>query len=207
MVLTTDASGRRASVSRESGKRRLLDATFASLVELGYANTTIAAVCTRAGVSNGLLFRYFASKEDLLVAAVNDLFPRVVEAVGEEVLACVDADDPLVALVELMWNAVERPELVAAQELYVAARTNAPIREALSSFEPIYRQQFIEFARVLFPASSSHPNFDGFADAALCAIQGAALRRLALGSTALDQANKQALVSTFRVVLDDRDQR
>ena len=42
---------------------RILDAALACFVEAGYAQTTIARIRERSGVSNGALFHQFATKE------------------------------------------------------------------------------------------------------------------------------------------------
>ena len=59
---------------REETRGRLLAATQTSLVELGYAGATTTAICRRAGVSQGALFKHFASKGELLAATAEWLF-------------------------------------------------------------------------------------------------------------------------------------
>ncbi len=44
-------------------RRRILDAALACFVEAGYAQTTIARIRERSGVSNGALFHQFPTKE------------------------------------------------------------------------------------------------------------------------------------------------
>ena len=43
-------------------RRRLLDAAVETLLSLGLARTSTTEVCRRAGVSQGALFKHFASK-------------------------------------------------------------------------------------------------------------------------------------------------
>src|SRR5271166_740353 len=65
---TADRSQRRASYqqarSRET-KRILLQAAMALWCTNGYANTTVADICTAAGVSKALFYFYFPRKEDV----------------------------------------------------------------------------------------------------------------------------------------------
>lgn len=49
-------------------RRTIVEAASACLAELGVDGTTTRAVAHRAGVANGLLYRYFPTKEELLVA-------------------------------------------------------------------------------------------------------------------------------------------
>jgi AcrR family transcriptional regulator len=66
---TADRSQRRASYqqarSRET-KRTLVQAAMALWRTKGYANTTVADICTAAGVSKALFYFYFPRKEDVL---------------------------------------------------------------------------------------------------------------------------------------------
>jgi AcrR family transcriptional regulator len=68
-VTTADRSQRRASYqqarSRET-KRMLVQAAMALWRTKGYANTTVADICTAAGVSKALFYFYFPRKEDVL---------------------------------------------------------------------------------------------------------------------------------------------
>ncbi len=54
----------------------ILDATLEVLVEKGYAGLTVAAVIERAGVSSATLYRRWATKQDLVAAAVATLAPE-----------------------------------------------------------------------------------------------------------------------------------
>lgn len=60
-------------------RERVLDAAEAVFAESGYAGATMAAIASRAGVSTGNLYRYFASKDALF----DTLFP---ESFAEELL-------------------------------------------------------------------------------------------------------------------------
>ncbi|NNC38700.1 MAG: TetR/AcrR family transcriptional regulator [Hyphomonadaceae bacterium] len=63
----------------------ILNATFAVLMEKGTDSLSIRAVCDKAGISRGTLYRYFASKEALIEAATlhlrNQTDKRVADAV------------------------------------------------------------------------------------------------------------------------------
>lgn len=61
-------------------RRRLLDAAAEVLAERGPAGLTVRAIAARAGVSVGLLYNYFADRDDLLVALTLDRFGQQAEA-------------------------------------------------------------------------------------------------------------------------------
>ena len=51
-----------------------MEATVASLIEVGYARTTSVEVCRRAGVTRGALLHHFESLDDLFAATLAHLY-------------------------------------------------------------------------------------------------------------------------------------
>lgn len=103
---------------------RLLDATEVVVHERGYADTTIAAVCAAAGVSQGGLFRHFPHRRALLVATA----ARVAEQQTADVPPGLDLLD---ALRLLRARVRSRPNQVW-HELVRAARTDTDLRADLA---------------------------------------------------------------------------
>ena len=56
----------------QRGKQKLLDAAMTLFESQGYFATTVADITAEAGVSKGLVYNYFASKEALLVALLEN---------------------------------------------------------------------------------------------------------------------------------------
>ncbi|MCE9670954.1 TetR/AcrR family transcriptional regulator [Myxococcus stipitatus] len=161
---------------RETTRRKLLDATIETLVELGHARLTTVEVAKRAGVSQGALFTHFDTKEELLAAAVEHLFPRLIQDYLAGVGARPSGKDRIASAVDMLWAAYQRPELQAAIELYVAARTDTALQVALAAVDGPHRRNLHRVARELFPeAAAEHPDFDAVVELALDAVQGAAV--------------------------------
>lgn len=59
-----------APTSREGARRRLVDAARACVVRTGLAKTTIEDVAAEANVSRQTVYRYFADRDELLLAGV-----------------------------------------------------------------------------------------------------------------------------------------
>jgi AcrR family transcriptional regulator len=65
----------RISAERSQAQRlRLIEAAIGVFAEKGYDATTVDAVCRACGVSKGAVYTYFASKEELLLAASGHVF-------------------------------------------------------------------------------------------------------------------------------------
>lgn len=75
----TQKPPRRRRLRKEDRHAELLDAAAETFREKGYHDTSIAEIAERAGVVEGTIYRYFATKRDLLV--------HVVERAYEEAIA------------------------------------------------------------------------------------------------------------------------
>jgi AcrR family transcriptional regulator len=61
---------------REETVARLLDASIAAIVEVGYARASAAEITKRAGVSVGALFRHFETMGDFMAATAHEVLRR-----------------------------------------------------------------------------------------------------------------------------------
>ena len=57
---------------RESRKGQIMDAALELFAREGYANCSIARLARHAGISKGLMYNYFESKEALLASIIED---------------------------------------------------------------------------------------------------------------------------------------
>ena len=74
---------------KEDRPQEITDAAMAAFAEKGYAATKVEDVAKRAGVSKGLLYLYFKTKEELFKAVVRSLVvPRI-----DELSAIIDAHE------------------------------------------------------------------------------------------------------------------
>lgn len=158
---------------RASTQAKILDATIDTLVALGYAGVSTPEICRRAGVSQGALFRYWPTKGDLLADAAAHLLGRCTTTYES---AFTGRNVGVREALEALWATYRQPELQAAMELYVAARTDADLAAALARIEPAHRANLQRIAtRVLDPALVRLPGFASFVELALAAVQGAAV--------------------------------
>ncbi|MDX6218376.1 MAG: hypothetical protein QOJ48_57 [Frankiales bacterium] len=159
---------------RASTQAKILDATVDALVHVGYAGASTTEICKRAGVSQGALFRYWPTKGELLADAAQHLLGRVTEAY-ELTFAGRGGVSAREAL-EGLWETYRLPDLQAAVELYVAARTDPDLAAALARIEPAHRANLHRIAvQVIDPALVALPGFSDFVELALAAVQGAAM--------------------------------
>jgi AcrR family transcriptional regulator len=127
---------RRSQTQRSEDTRRLLlDATVECLVERGYAGTTVSAVAERAGLSRGAQIHHFGTRQRLMAAAVEHLAARRLAWVETSASAVPRDDTSQRRALDLLAEALSGPLYAATLELYVAARVDGELREALAPVE------------------------------------------------------------------------
>lgn len=128
-------SSERAALTRKEQRARtreaLLDATVRCLVTHGYAGTTTQRIQDEAGVSRGALLHHFASKSELLVAAIHHIADRRLVDFTDLVADLDDGPGALEQLVAAIRSVMTGPPFQAALELWAASRTDDRLHEAL----------------------------------------------------------------------------
>lgn len=105
----------------------LLEAALAVFGERGFRQTTLEEVATRAGVSKGTVYLYYASKDDLFRAVIEKKVVVLLE--DAELMAKTHAGtatELLVETVHRMWEAMSRPDIVCMGKLVQAELAHFP---------------------------------------------------------------------------------
>jgi AcrR family transcriptional regulator len=176
MTSPSTAPTRRSQAERSSTTRQaLLDATVASLVEDGYANTTTSRVAERAGVSRGAHLHHFQTRQALVAAAIGHLSRRR----SEELLAAAESLPAgrarVAAGLDLVWSSYASPLFQAALDLWSAARTDPELRAHLIGVERELDRQTLDLARRLFPDLRGRRDFERLIEMSVATIRGLAL--------------------------------
>src|SRR4051794_16014216 len=146
---------RRTQAERTATTRAaLLDATIECLVERGYRRTTTTEVAHRARLSPGALLHHFPTRADLLCAAVGHLFDQRNAEFRKAMADLAPGADRVDAAIDLLWSNFSGPTFVAWLELWIGARTDPELadavvrldREFTDSSEAIFRELFAEEA-------------------------------------------------------------
>jgi len=184
-------------------RQKLLDATAASLCDLGYASTTTTTVVKRAGVSQGALFKHFGTKGQLIAEAMAQLLAKLFSDFRFAFSAAADEADPLARALPHLWSVFLKPELYAVVELYLAARNDEELRLALEPALSKHRENIHEEARRLFPvAAKENKRFNIAVDGIMATLQGAAITAAVVRDFSQAQAFAKLLESICRRELD-----
>lgn len=127
---------RRTQAERRAGTRiRLLEAAVESLLESGYAATSVSEIQRRSGAGRGTVQHHFPTKAELMVAATAHVVEARLASTREAADRLPVDVDRLDALVDLVWHDLASPAFLAALELWVAARTDPELKAALLPHE------------------------------------------------------------------------
>jgi AcrR family transcriptional regulator len=168
---------RRSRVEQTAAtQRRILDATIEVLVEKGYSGTSTLEGQQRAGVSRGSLLHHYASRTDLLVAAIEHLTR---ERIND--LPLVRSQAPSTGrdewAVRTLWGTFQGPLYAASLELWTAARHDPDLAAALLPQERIMGQFIRSTWSDLFGEElTAHPGFAEAFEILIDAMRGAAAR-------------------------------
>lgn len=183
---------------RQETKSALLDATIDCLVELGYSGTTTRIVASRAEVSRGAQTHYYATKSDLVIAAVEHLFAQLA-AQFRETFEAVDPDARTFdRAIEELWTLVSGPKYAAVLEVIVAGRTDPELRVVVHGVAARLEQTVIEIVGMFFPDVAEPETARILINLAFTVVQGAAISGYAgFGNPQLTIGQLRALASVM----------
>ena len=194
---------------REATIEKLVGATIASLLAVGYTRTTVKEICRRAGVSHGALFRFFPSVLDVVLAAGEEVARRQIaefEARFARSGAGRDAD-PFATALALLRAACRSGTNTVFYELLVAARTDPALRRAL---RPSMRRYYDAIRRTAFavPGADAFPPelLELLLFTAVHTFDGESLARVVLPQRAVEERRLALLVGllqSFRAAAGD----
>ncbi|MBW0019188.1 MAG: TetR/AcrR family transcriptional regulator [Mycobacterium sp.] len=141
---------------REETIGRLLDASIATIVEIGYARASAAVIAKRAGVSVGALFRHFETMGDFMAATASEVLRRQLETLTEQVAEIPADQRALEAALAIVRDITSAPTNAVLYELMIAARTDEKLKATLQHELGQYAAKIHDTARAL-PGAESFP--------------------------------------------------
>jgi TetR/AcrR family transcriptional repressor of bet genes len=134
-------------------RRQLIDAAIASIHEYGLADTTVARIARKAGVSPGIVHHYFTGKDDLLFETMRQLLADLRADVVERYSRARTPTERLQAVINACFGDVQfSPEVVAAWlGLYGTARQSERLQSILTIYHRRLRSNLMSDLRALVP--------------------------------------------------------
>jgi AcrR family transcriptional regulator len=134
---------------RDETVARLLDASIATIVEVGYARASAAVITKRADVSVGALFRHFDTMGDFMAATAHEVLRRQLDESTKR-FAEIPADRPaLEEVLTILRDVTRNATNTVMYELIVAARTDEKLRGTLQDVLAEYGEKIYDVVRAL----------------------------------------------------------
>jgi AcrR family transcriptional regulator len=152
-----------------------LEASAELLTERGYSRLATAAIAERAGVAHGTLFKHFATKGELMAATAELVLQEVIGDFLQMAQEFTAQPQPIDRALGAVWSLFRSDRLQATLELYVAARTDEFLRNALRPIFTAHRSAFLSAARGLLPAAADERQFESNVTGILATLLGGAL--------------------------------
>ena len=127
----TEAPSKR-ELQREERRGQILDAALTVFSQKGYHATNVSDVAAQAGVSQGTIYWYFDSKEELFTAAMLSVFVDFGQEAVASVEACETASEKLRALGRRMGDFVVGLEGILV--MFLGYWASSPSREEVGRF-------------------------------------------------------------------------
>lgn len=160
---------------RAATKAKVLTATIECLVERGYADTSTRHIARRAGVTVGALQHHFESKAELMAAALRQLGDRMADDFLAQAPTAGDPEERVAQLLDRLWEVHRSPLFEAGIELWVAARTDAALREAMEAVTQDFEVRIAEGMLHTFPDLIARPGFPERVMVGLATLRGLAM--------------------------------
>jgi AcrR family transcriptional regulator len=129
-VSTVKPRNRRTQEERTASTRgKLISAAIDCLARMGFADSTTAAIAEAAGTSRGAMLHHFPSKDELLIAVVEDVLDDSLSDYGKQLMAIPDPRERLLATPELAWKGILTLGYMAWLEIWLGTRANAILAE------------------------------------------------------------------------------
>jgi AcrR family transcriptional regulator len=120
---------------REATIERLLTATVELLEEGGYSLFRPADIGLRCGLSNGLIFKYFPTKLDIVAAALERTFAAHLVRIMDSIGALPEHERNRRNLFELLWDVLSHPSMRWTYEIYGASAHDEDLHKKL---QPVF---------------------------------------------------------------------
>lgn len=121
-------------IIREKSKQQILDAAFELFATIGFTSASIQAIAKKAGVSKGLIYHYFSSKDHIL----ESIFSQLSE-ISDEIMEEAEELNPAARFKQILDSVFDY--IVKHTELMRLMISLALQPAAMNSLQPYIREQ------------------------------------------------------------------
>ena len=131
--------------------QQILRAAVEVIAENGFANSRVSVIAARAGVADGTIYLYFKSKDQILMAALDDAFKGFLEKARAETATVSDPLLKLGAVIDLHLRAMSHNRALAVV-LQTELRQSAKF---LAEFSQRQLRSYLQFLKDIISEGQS----------------------------------------------------
>lgn len=183
---------------RERASIRLLEGALKVFAKHGYHASSMSEIAKESGVSKGLAYHYFSSKEDLLVSIAEQRLQEYLPLLkGLNEIG--DAEERLDFLVDFIFDELVKKtdELRFYNALYLHADGVRAIGKAMKKYQVQFDQQFLAEERLLKDLGFANPGLEAIF--LRSTLQGISLEYILSPTDYPLQQVKEMLISRYKI--------
>ena len=139
-------------ISARQGKyQQILSAAVEVIAENGFANSRVSVIAARAGVADGTIYLYFKSKDQILMAALDEAFRSFLDKARVETASVSDPLLKLGAVIDLHLRAMSHNRALAVV-LQTELRQSAKF---LAEFSQRQLRSYLQFLKDIISEGQS----------------------------------------------------
>jgi AcrR family transcriptional regulator len=164
----------------EDTKEKIVAGAYRAIVRGGYANTSVKDIAAEAGVAPGLVHYYFATKEELLVAAIDHCCDNN-SGIAQQMAALAPLDAARAAIENEKQQLRSDPDsYLLVLDMFGVGLHNPAIAKAVRRFIDERREMIVGIGAALLEQAPSRPTMpiDAISSAVWGAVVGISLQKL-----------------------------
>ena len=177
----------KATPKSQRTRARILDTAMRLFAEIGYHAATNAVIAEAAGLTRGAMLYHFATREELVEAAVGHIELQRARLFDEAAAAPAPGVDAAEHAIDIYWALLHEAPFLAFAELEAAARTEPMLRERLAAAQNAFDHAQTGGDRVgAIIQAGDDPRFQASRDLGRFLLEG-----LAKGTMTYDEAARR----------------
>ena len=185
---------------RQQTRKQIKDSAFTLFARHGYSDTTVSAIAKEAGISKGLIYHYFNSKDEILVAIFEDLAELIERAL--DFPENMSADGCLRYLLETLFGYIEEKAEILRLMISLALQPEAADR-LKPHIEKTNASQIAAMAELFKILDYEDPDNEAYYLAAK--LDGIALGYITMSEEYPYETIKQKILEEYDLHLENRD--
>lgn len=177
---------------RQQTREQIIDAAFELFANEGYSKTSISAVAKKAGISKGLIYHYFNSKQSILEA----IFDQLV-AMGDQMMNFPDEFGPAEKIRQTLEQTFEFIEKETGMgRLMISLALQPDVFDSLKpKLDQVQERQILMFKEIMWDLGRSEPELEAYQLGAM--MDGILMGYIAMGDEYPLQELKAKLLEEY----------